>query len=112
MILGASKDPALGHCIMTGIGGIFVELLKDLSFAHVPLSPSDPKRMLDTLKCHKLLSGYRGQAAANLSQLETIIMQLNQLLIDFPIISEMDINPLIYDESSNCFIAVDARIKL
>ena len=112
MIIGASVDPALGHSILTGIGGTLVEILKDVSFGHVPLSAKDPDRMLDSLRCRRLLDGYRGSAKANTAQFKQILMQVNQLLLDFPAICEMDINPLIFDESRGAFYAVDARIKL
>ena len=59
MIIGVSTDPALGHSILTGIGGTLVELIKDVSFGHVPLTEKDPDRMLNELKCRKLFTGYR-----------------------------------------------------
>lgn len=112
MIIGAVQDPALGHGVVTGMGGTLVELLKDVSFGHVPLSPADPDRMLESLKLRRLLEGYRGSPPADTRQFKRIIMQVNQLLLDFPAICEMDINPLIYDESRGGFFAVDARIKI
>lgn len=112
MIIGASVDPALGHSILTGIGGTLVEILKDVSFGHVPLAPHDPERMLGELRCRKLLDGYRGSAKADTEQFKTILMRVNELLMDFPNICEMDINPLIFDASRDAFFAVDARIKL
>lgn len=112
MIIGAVQDPALGHSVVTGMGGTLVELLKDVSFGHVPLSPADPDRMLDSLKLRRLLDGYRGSAPADTQQFKTIIMRVNQLLLDFPMICEMDINPLIFDEGRGSFFAVDARIRL
>ena len=112
MIIGATKDPALGHSILTGLGGTLVELYKDVAFGHVPLSAADPDRMIDSLKCKKLLTGYRGSESVDVAQFKTIIMRVNELLKDFPAIAEMDINPLIFDRSRNAFFAVDARIKL
>ena len=112
MIIGATKDPALGHSILTGLGGTLVELYKDVSFGHVPLSSTDPDRMIDSLKCKKLLTGYRGSEPVDVAQFKSIIMRVNELLKDFPTIAEMDINPLIFDRSRGAFFAVDARIKL
>ena len=112
MIIGATKDPALGHSILTGLGGTLVELYKDVSFGHVPLSSTDPDRMIDSLKCKKLLTGYRGSESVDVAQFKSIIMRVNELLKDFPTIAEMDINPLIFDRSRGAFFAVDARIKL
>lgn len=112
MIIGASVDPALGHSILTGLGGTLVEILKDVSFGHVPLSSQDPGRMLRLLRSYRLLEGYRGSAKANIEQFRQILMQVNQLLLDFPAICEMDMNPLIFDETRGAFYAVDARIKI
>lgn len=112
MIIGATKDPALGHSILTGLGGTLVELYKDVAFGHVPLSAADPDRMLDSLKCKPLLTGYRGSKGVDVDAFKSIIMRVNKLLLDFPSIAEMDINPLIFDASRNAFYAVDARIKL
>ena len=112
MIIGASLDPALGHSVLTGLGGTLVELFKDVAFGHVPLSSSDPDRMLRSLKCYQLLTGYRGSKPANAAQFREIIIAVNRLLLDFPSICEMDINPLIFDIQRNSFFAVDARIKL
>lgn len=112
MIIGATLDPAMGHSILTGLGGTLVELYKDVAFGHVPLSNTDPSRMLDSLKCKRLLTGYRGSEPVDIQQFKSIIMRVNQLLLDFPVICEMDINPLIYDRSRSSFLAVDARIKL
>ena len=112
MIIGASVDPALGHSILTGLGGTLVEIFKDVSFGHVPLAPQDPERMLRSLRCYPLLEGYRGSTKANTAQFRQILMQVNQLLLDFPAIREMDINPLIFDEARGAFFAVDARIRL
>lgn len=112
MIIGASVDPALGHSILTGLGGTLVEILKDVSFGHVPLSSQDPGRMLRSLRSYRLLEGYRGSAKANIEQFRQILMQVNQLLLDFPAICEMDMNPLIFDETRGAFYAVDARIKI
>lgn len=68
--------------------------------------------MLDSLRCRPLLTGYRGSQPVDIQRLKTIIMRVNQLLLDFPAIREMDINPLIFDRSRGEFFAVDARIKL
>ena len=89
-----------------------VPILKDVSFGHVPLSSQDPGRMLRSLRSYRLLEGYRGSAKANIEQFRQILMQVNQLLLDFPAICEMDMNPLIFDETRGAFYAVDARIKI
>lgn len=111
MIIGTFKDPSTGHAILTGLGGTLVEVLKDISFGHVPLSPKDPSRMLNELKAKVLLDGYRGSQPVDTEQFKKLLMQVNQLLLDFPEIEEMDINPLIFDSKRKSFYAVDARIK-
>ncbi len=111
MIIGASVDPALGHTILAGMGGTLVEILKDVSFGHVPLSPSDPEIMLSSLRCARLLDGYRGSRGVDRPAFRQILCCVNRLLIDHPEIVEMDINPLLFDEERNTFFAVDARIR-
>jgi len=111
MIIGASVDGALGHSILTGLGGTLVEVLKDVSFGHVPLSPTDGERMLSSLQCAKLLEGYRGSQGVDREQFKRILYCVNELLLDHPEIREMDINPLIFDPSRKGFFAVDARIR-
>lgn len=111
MIVGASLDPAMGHSILVGLGGTMVEVFRDVSFGHVPLSDEDPERMLKSLRCRVLLEGYRGAVPANQVQLKQILLRLNELLLDLPEIQEMDLNPLLFDESKNKFYIVDARIK-
>lgn len=112
MIIGASEDPALGHSILTGLGGTLVEVLKDVAFGHVPLSGTDAEEMLSTLQCAKLLDGYRGSKGIDREAFKRILYGVNDLLLDFPEIAEMDINPLIFDADRNAFFAVDARIRL
>lgn len=111
MIVGASVDPALGHSILTGLGGTLVEVLKDVAIGHVPLSPTDAEEMLASLRCAKLLDGYRGSEGADKEGFERILYCVNQLLLDHPEIREMDVNPLIYDPARRGFFAVDGRIR-
>ena len=111
MIIGASVDPALGHSILTGMGGTLVEVLKDVAIGHVPLSPTDAEEMLSSLRCARLLDGYRGSAPVDKAAFLRILYCVNQLLLDHPEIQEMDINPLIYDPERQGFFAVDGRIR-
>ena len=111
MIVGASLDPALGHSILTGLGGTLVEVLQDVAIGHVPLSPTDAEEMISSLRCAKLLEGYRGSAGADREGFKRILYCVNQLLQDHPEIREMDINPLIYDPERRSFFAVDGRIR-
>lgn len=111
MIIGATVDPALGHSILTGLGGTLVEVLKDVSFGHVPLSDTDAERMLSSLRCARLLEGYRGSKGVDRDAFKRILYCVNALLLDHPEIAEMDINPLLFDEARQAFFAVDARIR-
>lgn len=112
LIIGASYDESLGHSMIVGLGGVLVEILKDVSFGHVPVSSKDINRMIGSLKSKKLLYGYRGEKGVNIESLKEILMKLNQMLVNHPEIEELDINPVIFDISKNKFTTVDCRIKI
>lgn len=112
LIIGASYDESLGHSMLVGLGGVLVEILKDVSFGHVPVSSSDINRMINSLKSNKLLYGYRGEKGVNIDSLKEILMRVNQILINHPEIEELDINPVIFDKAKNKFTTVDCRIKI
>jgi acetyltransferase len=95
VILGVSKAPGLGTMIMFGLGGIYVEVLKDVNFAYAPLTRDDAIRMINGLKSSKLFEGVRGQEPVNKESLIEAIGRLSQLVTDFPEIIELDINPLL-----------------
>jgi acyl-CoA synthetase (NDP forming) len=110
VIIGMSKDPQFGPVIMFGLGGILVELLKDISFRIVPLRLRDAKEMMQEIKGYPLLTGYRGQPPVNLASLESIILQVAALADSHPEIREMDLNPIIVN--SEGAVVVDARVTL
>jgi len=110
VILGATKVQGLGHMIMFGLGGIFVELLKDVAFELTPVTTSETYEMIESIKSSKILKGFRGDKGVNVSQLIEIIQRISQLVTDNPEISEMDLNPIACFENS-CFV-IDARISL
>jgi acetyl coenzyme A synthetase (ADP forming)-like protein len=112
IIIGASYDESLGHSMIVGLGGVLVEILKDVSFGHVPVSSKDINRMISSLKSKKLLYGYRGEQGVNIDSLKEILMRINQMLINHPEIEELDINPVIFDKTKNKFTTVDCRIKI
>lgn len=89
-----------------------MELIKDVAFGHVPLSGADAAGMLESLRCYPLLQGYRGSRGVNLPRLQEILLRVNQMLLDLPEIQELDINPLLFDEARNDFVAVDFRVKV
>lgn len=110
VIVGAIKDPQFGQTVMFGLGGIFVELLKDVNFRVAPLTEEDAKDMITKLKAYPLLNGYRGAAPADLDALTTILCNTSRLVMAHPEIKELDLNPIMaYPKGAT---TVDARIIL
>jgi acetyltransferase len=110
VILGAKAEEGLGHLIMFGLGGIHVEVLKDVVFNLTPLSTAEAKEMLASIKGAPLLKGVRGRKGVNCDRLEEIILRLSQLVSDLPAIKEMDLNPVMAFEDRA--VVVDARISI
>ncbi len=112
MVVGMSRDPQFGPLVMAGLGGIYVEVLKDVSFRLAPLTASDARHMLTELRSYSLLKGARGEAAADVDAVIDVILRVSQLVTDFPNINELDINPLrVLDKGKGC-LAADARLVL
>ncbi len=110
VIVGGQAMEGLGHIMMFGLGGIFVEVLKDVSFKITPLDTHDAFEMIESLKAYPLLSGVRGQAGVDLSGLVELIRRVSQMLTDNPEIRELDINPVFAFERG--VKAVDARVLI
>ncbi|MFC2044246.1 acetate--CoA ligase family protein [Chloroflexota bacterium] len=110
VIIGMSKDAQFGPVIMFGLGGILVEILKDVSFRIVPLIQRDAKEMVREIKGYPLLEGYRGQEPVNVSNLEEMILKVSTFAEQNPSIKEIDLNPIF--AYNNGAIAVDARVVL
>ena len=108
VIIGGKTDPLFGPVILFGMGGVGVELFKDYSIGLPPLNTTLTRRMMEETKVYQLLKGYRNVPPANLKLLEETVLLFSQLLIDFPQIKEIDINPLLINEKE-AFI-LDARI--
>ena len=111
-VIGMTTDPSFGPLIMFGLGGIYVEILKDVSFRINPLADTDVDEMIRGLKSFRLLTGFRGADPIDMSTLKESLMRLSQLVSDFDIISELDINPFIACSRKGDSKAVDARIIL
>jgi acyl-CoA synthetase (NDP forming) len=110
VIIGMFKDPQFGPVIMFGLGGIFVEVLKDVSFRLIPIEKRDAEQMIKEIKGYALLEGYRGQEPAHIPSLVDILLKLSAFVDRTPEIKEIDINPVFaYKDSA---LAVDARIVL
>jgi len=110
VIVGTSKDPQFGPVIMFGLGGIFVELLKDVSFRVIPVEQRDAQEMIKEIKGYPLLQGFRGKEPASLSALVEIILKISKLIEENPQIKELELNPIF--AYRNKAVAVDARIIL
>jgi len=110
VIAGMSKDAQFGPVLMFGLGGIFVEVLKDVSFRIVPLSGRDARQMITEIKGYPVLKGYRGYEAVDLGALEAVLLRLSALVENTPEIRELDLNPVI--ARADGAVAVDARIIL
>ena len=110
LIAGVSTKPGLGHLVMFGLGGIYVEVLKDVVFKIAPVTELEAKEMLSSIKASKLLDGVRGEKGINKEKVIDIIQRVSKLVTDFPIITEMDMNPIIAINDN--VYAVDARIKI
>ena len=110
VIVGMSKDPQFGPVLMFGLGGILVEVLKDVSFRIVPLTERDAREMIKEIKGYPVLNGYRGQKPASIPALEQLILKVSQFVEKNPQIKELDLNPIFaYPDKA---VAVDARIIL
>ncbi|MBI3797495.1 MAG: acetate--CoA ligase family protein, partial [Deltaproteobacteria bacterium] len=110
VIIGLTTDPQFGPLVMFGLGGVYVEVLKDVSFRLAPLSPRDAHDMIREIKSLPLLTGFRGQPAVDLTALEQVLLQVSALAEAHPEIKELDLNP-VFAYPQGC-LAVDARVVL
>jgi acetyltransferase len=108
LIIGGKTDPVFGPVILFGSGGVGVELFKDTSIGLPPLNTTLIHRIMDETKVYRLLKGWRGAAPVDLKKLDETMLMFSQLLVDFPQIKEIDINPLLISEKEACIL--DARI--
>lgn len=110
LMAGLARDPQFGPCVMFGLGGIFTEILQDVSFRVAPLEPRDAKEMIREIKAHRILEAVRGLPAADVDLLVQILMTIGTIGLEHDEIKEIDINPLILSGSKP--VAVDALIIL
>ncbi len=110
MFLGIKNDPSFGHVLLAGIGGIYVEVYKDVAFRVCPINAREAEQMLDELKGKALLAGVRGQKPVNKKALIDAMVKLSRLPEKLPNIQELDINPFFINEKEGK--AVDARLVL
>ncbi len=112
IILGIKRDPSFGPVLMFGLGGIFVEIFKDVSFGVAPISPEEALHMIEQTRAYKILKGTRGMAPRDIDSIVDALLRLGQLALDYPQIEELDINPMfVLDEGQGSVIG-DARMIL
>jgi acetyltransferase len=110
LIVGASVSRGLGHLVMFGLGGIYVEVLKDVVFKIAPVTRVEAREMLASIRTKALLDGTRGEKGIDKEKAIDLILRVSQLLTDLPMIQEMDLNPILAFE--NAVYAVDGRIRI
>ena len=111
-ILGAKQDELFGPLLLFGLGGIYVEILKDVIFRLAPISESEARNMIESIKTIGLLKGARGENPSDISSIVDCLLRLSQLVVDFPEIEEFDINPLLVLEEGKGSRVVDVRIGI
>jgi len=110
VIVGALKDPQFGPTLMFGLGGVFVEILKDVSFRVAPITEDDATEMITEIKAYPILQGYRGMPPADVDAIKQILLNTSRLVMEHQEIAELDLNPImVYQKGAK---AVDARIIL
>jgi acetate---CoA ligase (ADP-forming) len=112
VIIGMSRDPQFGPMLMFGLGGIFVEVMKDVSFYLAPITADEALQMLKGTRSYALLTGVRGQSGVDLDAIARCLQRISQLVTDFPAISELDINPLLVGPMGTEPVVADARMIL
>jgi acyl-CoA synthetase (NDP forming) len=110
VIVGSTKDPQFGPALMFGLGGVFVEVLKDVTFRIAPITEQDAREMITEVKAYPILKGYRGQPPADIDSIVKILLSTSRLVMDHQEIKELDLNPImVYKKGAK---TVDARIIL
>jgi len=110
IIIGMMKDPHFGQVIMFGLGGIFVEVLKDISFRILPIEERDAGEMINEIKGSKILKGVRGEGPKDIKAIKNLLLKISQLALENPEINEIDLNPIFVFEKG--LQVIDARMIL
>lgn len=110
IIIGMIKDPHFGPVIMFGLGGIFVEVLKDISFRILPIEERDAREMITEIKGYEILKGIRGEPPRDIQAIEEVLMKVSKLTMENPEINEIDLNPIFVFEKG--LQVIDARMIL
>lgn len=112
ILVGVSRDPQFGPLVAVGMGGIYVEVLRDIAFRLAPISRQEVAAQIRSIRTFPLLRGVRGDPPADLASIEDVVLRVSQLVTDFPEIVEMDINPLVVHNQGEGAIVLDARLIL
>ena len=112
VILGMTRDPQFGPMLMFGLGGIFVEVMKDVTFYLAPITAEEAMQMLKNTRSYALLQGARGQSPVDMEAIAVSLQRISQLVTDYPQIEELDINPYIVGEVGTEAYVADARVSL
>jgi acetyltransferase len=111
LIIGLKREPGVGPVLMFGLGGIYVEVLKDVSFRLAPVSEAGAARMVREIRSLPILTGTRGLPPADLAAIEHLLIGVSQMAMDLPEVSEMDLNPVFVYPQGQGIKVVDVRIK-
>ncbi len=112
VIIGMTRNPQFGPLLLFGLGGIYVEVLKDVAFELAPLTEEEAHNLITSTKTYTLLQGVRGEASTDINAIGECLQRIGQLVTDFPEIQELDINPMKVKEVGHAAVAIDARIGL
>lgn len=110
LVMGLTRDAQFGPCVMFGLGGIFTEILRDISFRRAPLNVHDAHEMMREIRGHKILDAVRGMEAADKKRLTDMLLKIGRIGLEIPSISEIDLNPVILSGANP--VVVDALIVL
>jgi len=112
VIIGMNRDPQFGPLLMFGLGGVYVEALKDVTFRVAPIDRREAREMLGEIRAYNLLRGVRGEHPSDLEAIADTIVKISQLVTDFPEITELDINPLLVFPTGEGVLGLDMRLAL
>jgi acyl-CoA synthetase (NDP forming) len=112
VIIGMIRDPTFGPMLMFGLGGVYVEILKDVMFTIAPVNEKEAREMITGIKTYPLLAGVRGAKPSDINALVDVILKVSRLVCDFPEIEEFEINPVLVFEEGKGALAVDMRLTL
>jgi acetyltransferase len=110
IIVGATESSGLGHLVMFGLGGVFVEVMRDVAFALAPLSRPEARTLMREIRGFPILEGVRGERGADLVAIEDLLLRVSRMVSDNPSITELDLNPILVSPDETC--AVDVRLKV